>query len=85
MVTNSEPGNGIACKKFVGAIADKLEEYKEQSDVDTEQKSKTGNKSGVKEGWKDTGHKTVSGEKNLAMTEYERIRKRPPVMEAGAV
>ena len=72
--------------------AGKLEEYQDQkrgriyeSDVDTEQKSKTGNESGVKEGWKDAGHKTVSGEKNLAMTEYTRIQKRPPVMEAGAV
>ena len=69
----------------MGTIADTLEEYKEKSDMDTEQTSKTGNKSGVKEGYKDIGHKNVSGEKNLERTEYKRIRKRPPVMEAGAV
>ena len=69
----------------MGTIADELGDYKEQSDVDTEQESRTGNKSGVKEGYQDTGHENMSGDQNLEMAEYKRIRKRPPVMEAGAV
>ena len=72
---------------------EKQEEYQDtkgeriyELDGGEEHESEREKESGVKGGWKDVGHqKTVSREKNLVMTEYTRIQKRPPVTEAAAV